>query len=195
MSISSIPSSRLIGRYTDASTAPNGADRYVSVDSKGRLILTDTSADALTDAELRASAVPISGTVAVSSVALAVTHEGKAATDVYTPLYHNTLTALTSGLVKVGQGNVFSMSVYNIHSTKLFIYAQLHDLAVAPTSTVSVPKFIVPLSYSTFAIIGTDYFTTEGMHFVNGIRMAFSTTRDVFTTVAFSDARGTVQYT
>jgi len=94
--------------------------------------------------------------------------------------------------VKAAEGNVFSVDCQNENVADR--YFQIHNLAVAATTTVSVPahSWLVPAGEQ--IIIGTDFFGPAGLNFGTGITFAFSTTKDVYTAAVATDQTSHVNY-
>lgn len=86
--------------------------------------------------------------------------------------------------VKKGPTVVKSLSCHNENAAER--YLQLHNTATVPTNgDIPVFAFLVPaLAY---IIVGTDFFTNEGLSIANqgsapvGLAFAFSTTKDTYT--------------
>jgi hypothetical protein len=156
------------------------AEAVVNVNSSGVEIapLTDTQLRAsavpvsgpLTDTQLRASAVPVSGTVA--------TNELPDATATYAPL-NSTSTGYENGrLVKATAGVLFSLTVFNSKSSGQFI--QLHDSAVIPVNG-TIPK--MPMFVNANQQLSLD-FGKFGRFFANGIVVCNSSTGQTKTTAS-----------
>jgi len=139
---------------------------------------TVTVTGALTDTQLRASAVPVSlasvpthgvtGTFWQAtqpvSIAATVTTKGQTLTNTTTVAFANNL------LIKVSAGTLFTLTGYSSKTTDQFI--QVHDSATLPGDT-AIPRVIfrVP-SNSNFSLD----FGTYGRSFVNGIVVCNSST-------------------
>jgi hypothetical protein len=93
--------------------------------------------------------------------------------------------------VKASLGTVKSLTCFNKSVTNRYI--QLHDTATVPSS-VAVPKFSILVPSNSQQIIGTDFFTDNGIEFSSGIAFAFSATPDVYTGVLASDQSTTINY-
>lgn len=86
-------------------------------------------------------------------------------------------------VIKASAGRLRLVRVTN--SGAAAIYLQVHDLAVAPTTTVSVAADRAQVPIGATAVI--DY-GPEGLACANGIALAASSTAGVFTAIAGTDA-------
>lgn len=113
------------------------------------------------------------------------------AVNTYAPsLFTNYGTGATLN-VKATAGNVFSVACHNSNASDRYI--QLHDTATTP-STGAVPKLVFLIKTSSTTVIGSDFFTTSGIAFSNGIAFAFSTTEGTYTAGAAGEQNTTVVY-
>lgn len=108
------------------------------------------------------------------------------------PLVYKNVAAAATAVIRTGAGRVYSATCHNSNAAAR--YLQLFDLAVVPTTTVTVPTetFLVPSGAQ--IIIGSDYFTTFGLPYTTGLAWAFSTTRDVYTAGSAADQQTHVYY-
>lgn len=109
----------------------------------------------------------------------------------YAPTAFSNLGANTTLNVKATTGNVFSLTCHNANAASR--YLQLHDTATTP-SNAAVPKFSFLVPTASQIIVGTDFFTVEGVAFATGIAFAFSTTRDTYTAGSAGDQATYIQY-
>ena len=105
--------------------------------------------------------------------------------------YFKNLGANATLNVKPGAGIVFSMSCYNANASSRFI--QLHDTATTP-SAAAVPTVSILVPTGAQVIVGTDFFSNEGIGFTLGIAFAFSTTAATYTAGSASDQQTTVVF-
>jgi len=93
--------------------------------------------------------------------------------------------------VKSSAGNVFSATCHNENANTR--YFQLHNTATVPGAS-DVPEETFAIGSGEQAIIGTDYFTTNGARFDTGIAFAFSTTKDTYTAGTAADQTTLIRY-
>ena len=105
--------------------------------------------------------------------------------------YFKNLGANATLNVKPAAGMVFSLSCYNVNAADRFI--QLHDTATVPASS-DVPKVSILVPTGAQVIVGTDFFTNEGINFTSGIAFAFSTTAATYTAGSAGDQQTTVTF-
>mgnify|MGYP003656561733 CR=1 FL=1 len=105
--------------------------------------------------------------------------------------YFKNLAADATLNVKPAAGIVFSASCYNTNAASRFL--QLHDTATTP-SAAAVPKVSILVPTGSQVIVGTDFFSNEGVGFTNGIAFAFSTTAATYTAGSAGDQQTTVTF-
>ena len=105
--------------------------------------------------------------------------------------YFKNLAANATLNVKPAAGIVFSASCYNANASSRWF--QLHDTATTP-SAAAVPTVSILVPTGAQVIIGTDFFTDEGIGFTNGIAFAFSTTAATYTAGSAGDQQTTVTF-
>lgn len=97
----------------------------------------------------------------------------------------------TKNISKIARTRVLSFSCHNINAASR--YLQLHDTITTPgAGDVPFVTFLVPSGAT--VIIGTDWFTNEGLIFPTGIAFAFSTTETTYTAGAAGDQVTQVRY-
>lgn len=94
--------------------------------------------------------------------------------------------------VKATPGNVFSLTCYNANAAAQ--YVQLHNTDTVPSTGVTVPIYCFLVPPASQIIVGTDFFTNNGVNFATGIAFAFSTTRDVYTAATAGDQSTRILY-
>ena len=94
--------------------------------------------------------------------------------------------------VKATAGLVYSVMFQNLNLT-LVRYYQLHDTATTP-SNGAVPKVNIRASALAVIVLGTDFFTEEGVTFANGIAFAVSTTPLTLTLGVAGDQQSRIVY-
>lgn len=93
--------------------------------------------------------------------------------------------------VKSSTGNIFSLYCNNANAASRYI--QIHNTATVPAGGAApVLSFLIPPTSQ--IIVGTDFFTNEGLNLSTGIAFAFSTTRDTYTAGSASDQQTSVNY-
>lgn len=93
--------------------------------------------------------------------------------------------------VKSSTGNIFSLYCNNANAASRYI--QIHNTATIPAGGAApVLSFLIPPTSQ--IIVGTDFFTNEGLNLSTGIAFAFSTTRDTYTAGSASDQQTSVNY-
>ena len=105
--------------------------------------------------------------------------------------YFKNLGANATLNVKPGAGIVFSLSCYNTNGNIRFL--QLHDTATTPSAS-AVPKVSILVPHLAQVIVGTDFFTNDGIGFDSGIAFAFSTTAATYTAGSAGDQQTTVVF-
>jgi hypothetical protein len=93
--------------------------------------------------------------------------------------------------VKAGAGMVFSASCYNANASSRWL--QLHNTATTPAGG-AVPTVSILVPSGAQVIVGTDFFSNEGVGFTYGIAFAFSTTAATYTAGSASDQQTTVVF-
>ena len=96
-------------------------------------------------------------------------------------------TTATKNLKATG-GRAFSFAAINSNAAARFL--QLHDTATTPAGAAA-PKYSFEIAAASGLVVGSDFFTLQGMPFALGIAYAFSTTKDTFTAATAAD--GTIQ--
>jgi hypothetical protein len=97
----------------------------------------------------------------------------------------------TKVVSKISESRVFSLSCHNINAASR--YLQLHDTVTALAGTeVPLVSFLVPAGAT--VIIGTDWFSNEGLRFSVGITFAFSTTEGTYTAGTNTDQFTQIRY-
>lgn len=97
-----------------------------------------------------------------------------------------------TAVVRPGVATVYSLTCSNANAASRFL--QLHNLTTAPTAgLVPAESFLVPAGAT--IIVGTDYFTNNGLNFSVGLAFAFSTTRDTYTAGVAADQQTHINYT
>ena len=165
-----------------------GVMRPISVDSLGNL---GSGSIGLTNTQLRAAPVPVSGTFWQTIQQVYVTNT---ASDIPALLLFKDLGVNITLNVKASTGNVYSLACFhNGLATKPPRYIQLHDTATVPAGGAApVFSFMVPANSQT--IIGTDFFSNQGAYFSTGIAFAFSTTINTYTAGVASEQTTFITY-
>lgn len=109
----------------------------------------------------------------------------------YTPSTFKNLGANATLNVKSSAGTVFSLSCANANAASRYI--QLHNTTTVPGGG-AVPIFSFLVTSGNQIVIGTDFFTNEGVAFATGIAFAFSTTQNTYTAGSAGDQSTWVQY-
>lgn len=121
------------------------------------------------------------------------TVQRKLASSTYAPLLFKNLAANDTLNVKATPGNVFSFACYNTTASARFF--QLHNTATVP-GAAAVPymaSFLVPAGSQT--VIGSDFFTNEGINFTTGIAYGVSTAAATWDDLAANgDCHITINY-
>lgn len=100
------------------------------------------------------------------------------ATNTYAPTLTSDLGADPDKSLKATAGNVFSFMCHNLAGAAR--YFQLHNKASAPANPdVPLLTFLVPAG--AMLIVGSEFFTTNGIYFSTGIASGFSTTEATYT--------------
>jgi hypothetical protein len=137
------------------------------------------------------NAVQVTGGAADATNNIIATAQKKIAASTYSPSAFSNLGANATLNVKSSAGNVYSISCYNANAASRFI--QLHNTATTPSSGAApVYSFLVPAGGQ--IVIGTDFFTNEGVNFSTGIAFAFSTTMNTYTAGTAGDQSTFIQY-
>lgn len=93
--------------------------------------------------------------------------------------------------VKATAGVVYSVIFQNVNvAARSF---QLHDTATTP-SNGAVPKINMRAGGSAVFVLGSDFFTKEGVNFANGIAFAISTSSLTLTLAAAGDQQSRIVY-
>ena len=94
--------------------------------------------------------------------------------------------ATVSGVAKVVAGNVLSLSSLweDGGGPPTSAFFQLFNLAAAPTSGVTAPTFSFALNSTERLTLDRGFWTMGGFHMATGIAWGFSSTQNVFTTLA-----------
>lgn len=93
--------------------------------------------------------------------------------------------------IKASGGNVYALSCRNLSGSNRWL--QLHNTATVPGGgAVPRNKFLVPPGQQ--IIVGSDFFTSEGINYSNGIAFAFSTTETTYTPGIAADQNTEVVY-
>lgn len=94
--------------------------------------------------------------------------------------------------VKATKGEILSLSCEN---TNLFStrYIQIHDTATVPGAG-AVPTFSFLVPASSQIVIGSDFFTDNGVTLDNGIAFAFSTTSNTYTAATAGNQSTQINY-
>lgn len=100
----------------------------------------------------------------------------------------------STAVVSTGSHNVFSLSCINTAaSTKDNGYIQLHNKAtVASVGNIPIFSFLVPPGAQ--IIVGTDFFSNEGVNFPTGLVFAYSETVDTYTAAPAGNQSTWIQY-
>lgn len=113
------------------------------------------------------------------------------ASQVNSPLSFQNLGAAATQNVKSTAGNVFSITCYN--ASNQVRYIQIHNTATVPAAAaVPSESFMVPSNGQ--IVIGTDYFTNNGVYYSAGIAFAFSETRNTYTAANAADQTTRIKY-
>ena len=93
--------------------------------------------------------------------------------------------------VKASAGNVFAISIYNANASARFF--QLHNTATTPAgAAVPFLSFLIPATG--MLVLGSDYFSLNGVYFSTGIAFAFSTTANTYTAATAGEQTTSVLY-
>lgn len=115
----------------------------------------------------------------------------KLAASTYAPLLFQNLGANATLNVKASTGNVYAVACHNLNGGNR--YTQLHATATVPGGG-AVPAWTMLVPPASTAIFGEDFFSEEGINFVNGIAFAFSTTEATYTAATAADQMTHVVY-
>jgi uncharacterized protein YkvS len=161
-------------------SAVNIQDGGNSITVDGTVAVTGVSTSAKQDlllAELQLKA-DLTETQPVSITGVIDTKRTPTVSNALSPSIFSNRGANATLNVKATAGNLFSLSCYNDNNADRWL--QLHNTATVPTAgNIPVQSFLVPSKSQT--IMGTDYFTENGINFSVGIAFGFSTTRDTYT--------------
>jgi hypothetical protein len=99
---------------------------------------------------------------------------------------YESIGALAAGVIKASPGEIFSFFARNKNAAVR--YVQLFDSPTAPTNGAT-PKaqWDIPAGGGGEIVIGTDFFTDDGVGFNTGISWGISTTDGTFTAATASD--------
>jgi hypothetical protein len=154
--------------HTTPATRTNTQGGPLEADNAGNLRIADQFAPQYED--------NINGVAAVVHKPLAVS--------TYSPTKFQNLGANATLNVIASRGNVFSASCHNVTGANL--YFQLHNTATVPAGA-AVPALTILVPASGEIILGTDFFTQEGLNFATGIAFAISTTEATYTAAGATD--------
>lgn len=113
------------------------------------------------------------------------------ASSVYAPSLFTNFGANNTLNVKSSTGNIFSFSCQNLNISARFI--QFYNTATVPVNG-NTPILSFSLPGTSTIIIGSDFFTSEGINFSTGLAFAFSTTNSTLTLGAAGDHSTQVVY-
>lgn len=157
-----------LGTTTDAAWV-SGAGTAVAL---LKTIASTGASAGLTDTQLRATPVPVSGTLAaVTSITNPVaTNEKPDATSTYNPTNATTVAYAASLVVKGSAGTLYAITGYNSKTAAQFV--QVHDAAALPANgAVPAVLFTVPAA-SNFSYSADKF----GRYFATGIVVCNSST-------------------
>lgn len=165
-------------------TGVGGPVDHVIVDS-GTLTAVTAITNALPAGTAILGKTGIDQTTPGTTNGVVVNGNTKNATATYSPSQFSNLGANATLNIKASAGNVFSLSCHNENAADRWV--QLHNTATVPTTGVTVPiySFLVPTNAQ--IVVGSDFFTNDGVNFSTGIAFAFSTTKDVYTAATAAD--------
>ncbi len=119
------------------------------------------------------------------------TTKRKLASSSYAPLLFTNFGANATLNVKSTPGNVFSLTCHNLNASSR--YLQLHNTATTPAgAAVPLMTFLIPTG--AMVVIGSDFFSDEGLNFTTGIAFGFSTTEGTYTAGTAGDQFTQISY-
>lgn len=175
------------GVYNSAApTMSNGDKGVVQLDVNGRLNATAKLTDGTSGGYIAPASTAVAADKTALSVGLSPNSPLPAGTStlgitMWAPVATNTNTATNffnvganaTLNVKASAGNVLSISCINTNAAAR--YFQLHNTATVPSaSDPPVCSWLIPAAG--MVVLGSDFFTPNGMYFATGIAFAFSTT-------------------
>jgi hypothetical protein len=164
------------GQYNSSlPTMSNGDKGVVQLDVNGK-VRTTTTVDA---------ALP-AGTNSIGTTVWNPTAVNTYTADVFTNVGANTTLN-----VKATAGNVFSISCLNTNAAAR--YFQLFNTATTPAgAATAVYSWLIPAAG--MIVLGTDFFTQNGLYFSTGIAFAYSTTFLTYTAATAAEQVTCVRY-
>lgn len=171
-----LPASALSSGAATEAKQDTGNTSLASID--GKITACNTGAVTIS------AALP-AGTNAIGTVAPTLV-----ATNAYARSVHTSLGAAATANVKASAGNVYSLSCYNANASARFF--QIWNSGTDATAGSMIASFLV--NATSMTVIGTDFFSNEGLHCSSGIAFGYSTAANSYAAGTAGDCTAMVVF-